>query len=240
MKTGYTHISVVLDRSGSMASCKKDVIGGFNQLLEDQKKIKSEATLTLAQFDNEYEILYDTVELSAVKDLSDKTYTPRGGTALLDAIGRTIVDTDASILGMDEKDRPENVIFVIITDGEENESRNTSRDQAMQMIDSHRTEKQWEFVFIGANQDAIQGGASIGVRASSAMTYDSTGQGTQIMYATLSKSIGNYRSKKFTGVDDKLNHKFFDDGSKEPDKGIPTDKVQKRAIDTDISGTLIS
>ena len=221
MKEGYTHISVVLDRSGSMSSCKKDVIGGFNQLLEDQKKIKSDATLTLVQFDNEYEVLADTVNLNTVSALTNETYTPRGGTALLDAIGKTIVDTDATILGMDEKDRPENVIFVIITDGEENGSRNTSRDQAMQMINSHRTEKQWEFVFIGANQDAIQGGASIGVRASSAMTYASTGIGTRAMYTTLSDSLSTYRSQKFTGVQDKMDYKFFDDKENVAKKDIP-------------------
>jgi hypothetical protein len=238
MKEGYTHISVVLDRSGSMSSCKSDVIGGYNQLVEDQKKAEGTATLTLAQFDTEYEVLSDMVDLKSAKGLTDKTFVPRGSTALLDAIGRTIVDTDASILGMDEKDRPENVIFVIITDGEENASRETSRDQAMQMINSHRTEKQWEFVFIGANQDAIQGGASIGVRASSAMTYDSTGIGTRAMYTTLSDSLSTYRSKKFTGVQDKMDYKFFDDGSKdEPKKDIPP-KDDKKAIDTYTQGPL--
>jgi hypothetical protein len=96
MKEGYTHISVVLDRSGSMSSCKSDVIGGYNQLVEDQKKAEGTATLTLAQFDTEYEVLSDMVDLKSAKGLTDKTFVPRGSTALLDAIGRTIVDTDAS------------------------------------------------------------------------------------------------------------------------------------------------
>lgn len=237
MKAGYTHISVVLDRSGSMGSCKADVIGGFNQLLEKQRKVDGTATLTLAQFDNEYELLSDMVELSTVAQLTNQTYVPRGSTALLDAIGKTIVDTESKILGMDEKDRPENVIFVIITDGEENSSHQTSRDQAMEMINSHRAEKQWEFVFIGANQDAIQGGESIGVRASSALNYAASPEGTRVMYATLSDSLTSYRTKKFTGVADKLNHKFFDGDEKKDNP--PPNSSDKKAIDTTNRGPLV-
>ena len=187
-----THISVVLDRSGSMADTKSDTIGGFNQFLQDQKDVEGEATLTLAQFDDHYEVLSDMVPIVDAVDLTNETYTPRGYTALLDALGRTINDTEHKI--SQEREKPERVIFVVITDGEENSSREFTRDQIMEMINRHRDEDEWEFVFIGANQDAIQAGGSLGVRDGSTMNYVASPIGTQTMYRGLSQSLTNYRT----------------------------------------------
>jgi uncharacterized protein YegL len=204
VKKGYTHISVVLDRSGSMASCLKDTIGGFNQFLKTQKELEGEATMTLVQFDDQYEMLMDMVPITNASELNDKTYVPRGWTALLDAIGRTINSVEFKIAEKDEK--PEKVIFVIITDGEENKSREFNREQIMKMIDAHRSENKWEFVFIGANQDAIKAGGDIGVRAASSLNYVATSAGTTDMYASLTKCMTSYRSRS---LDKSMEMGFF-------------------------------
>ena len=171
MKTGYTHISIVLDRSGSMESVKADTIGGFNAFLQEQKTAPGEATLTLAQFDNEYDLLENFAPIEIVKPLTDTTYVPRGSTALLDAIGRTIVDIGARLASLPEDARPSHVLFVILTDGEENASHEFTRPKIFEMISHQRDAYAWEFVFIGANQDAISAGASMGISAGNSIAY---------------------------------------------------------------------
>lgn len=195
MKKNYTHISVVLDKSGSMGSCLNDTIGGFNTFLNAQKEVEGEATLTLVQFNSNYDVVSDMVVLKNADKLSKQNYSPNGGTALLDAIGRTINNVESKINDMTEDAKPEKVIFVIITDGEENQSIEFTKDQIMQMINNHREEQKWEFVFIGANQDAIQAGGSIGVRAGATLDYDASPIGTQVMYASLTRGMTNYRCK---------------------------------------------
>ena len=170
-KKNYTHISIILDRSGSMRSCLSDTIGGFNQFLSTQKEQPGEATMTMVQFDTEYERLIDMLPLSNAVDLNNENYIPRGSTALLDAVGRTINHVEHQINEKEEKERPEKIIFVIITDGEENASREFQHEQIMEMINRHRDENGWEFVFIGANQDAIRAGGSIGTVRGSSLSY---------------------------------------------------------------------
>lgn len=245
MKKGYAHISVVLDRSGSMSSCSRDTIGGFNQFLGDQKKVEGEATMTMIQFDNEYQILMDMVPLSEALDLNERNYIPRGGTALLDAIGRTINRVEHQINEKEEPEKPEKVIFVIITDGEENESKEFNREQIMQMINRHREEMGWEFVFIGANQDAIQAGNGLGVRVGSSMNYNSTGQGTRVMYSSLTQGMNLYRSLALDDVQDK-DYAFFDtthaeevDAEKKKDEFLKNPKgvVQNMSVGYDTENT---
>jgi len=195
MKKGYTHISVVLDRSGSMAKCLADTIGGFNTFLTAQKKLEGEATITMVKFDDQYDVMCNMVAIKDAEELSDKNYEPRGWTALLDAIGRTINSVEHDLSEKDEAEKPEKVIFVIITDGEENQSREFTRDQIMEMINRHRNEMNWEFVFIGANQDAIQAGSSMGIRAGNSYTYQASSLGTQAMYTSLTRGMSSYRSK---------------------------------------------
>jgi Mg-chelatase subunit ChlD len=184
-----TDITIVLDRSGSMQTIREDTIGGFNSFLKEQKETDDGDRLTLVQFDNQYEVVHDDIALAEVQPLDDKTFVPRGGTALLDAIGRTINSTGARLSALDEKDRPEKVIFVIITDGAENQSREFSHKQAMEMI-GHQTDKyDWQFMFIGANQDAIGVGRALGIAAGSSMSYAASNIGTQNAWKGFSRSV---------------------------------------------------
>ncbi|MEI7942752.1 MAG: vWA domain-containing protein [Candidatus Riflemargulisbacteria bacterium] len=208
MKKEKTHITIILDKSGSMGSCLNDTIGGFNTFLKAQRELEGTATMTLVQFNGHYDVISDMAPLSDTGELTNKNYVPNGGTALLDAIGRTINNVESKINDMAKKSRPEKVIFVIITDGEENESVEFTKDQIMQMINAHRDEQKWEFVFIGANQDAIQAGGDIGVRAKSTLSYEASSAGTSTMYTCLTKSMSTYRSAS-RSVDESLKMGFF-------------------------------
>jgi hypothetical protein len=147
MKPGYTHIAVVLDRSGSMQDVKTDTIGGFNSFLEDQKNLPGDATLTLIGFDDHYETWRDFVALKDVQALDDATFVPRGMTALLDAIGRTITETGAHLEQLPENDRPEKVVMAIMTDGLENHSLKFNAHQIGELITHQRDVYKWQFLF---------------------------------------------------------------------------------------------
>lgn len=195
-KAGKTliDISIVLDRSGSMESIKDDTIGGFNTFISEQQKVDGEGSLTMVQFDNEYEFVHKAVPLKKVLRLDDTTFVPRGSTALLDAIGRTLEYTGARLGKMKKDDRPGQVLFVIITDGQENASREFSLEQINRMI-GERTEKDlWQFVFIGANQDAIESGAELGIDAGNTHAFAADSQGTQAMFQRMSGSTAAYRA----------------------------------------------
>jgi len=206
MKEDLTDINIVLDRSGSMSSVRDDTIGGFNTFLQSQKEAPGEAQLTLVQFDHEYEIVYNGVDVQSVSELTTKTFVPRGSTALLDAIGRTINSTGARLAEMPEEERPGKVIFVILTDGEENSSAEFTKDQINEMIKLQTEIYNWDFVFLGANQDAIKTGASIGIVAGNAMTYAATADGVGDTYRSSGASMTAYR---VGDVD--LKSKFFSD-----------------------------
>lgn len=194
MKTGYTDITVILDRSGSMVFVKKDTIGGFNQFLEDQKKAPGEATITLVQFDHEHEVVYLRQPIADAPALSDETYRPRGNTALLDAIGRTVNTLGETYASMDESNRPENVVLVIQTDGQENASKEFSPAAIKEMIERQTKEYAWEVVYLGANQDAFAVGASIGILRSHSMTYAGDSKGTADALLAVSANLCAYRS----------------------------------------------
>jgi len=200
MKQGYTHIAVVLDRSGSMSTCATDTVGGFNAFVEDQKKVPGEATLTLAQFDDVYELVHNGI---ALKDVPSLDFHPRGYTALLDAIGKTINDTGAWLSQKPEDQRPERVFFVILTDGAENASREFTREQIFKMIRHQEDAYKWQFIFLGANQDAIKAGAGIGIKMDSALTYNASN--TSEAYRTFSGSLTGARTSgkaaAFTSTD---------------------------------------
>ena len=216
----YTHISVVLDKSGSMSSCVNDTIGGFNQFLKTQGELEGKATITLAQFNDHYDLVMDMKPLSGAENLDSYSYVPAGNTALLDAIGRTINSVEGKIEDMAKKSRPEKVIFVIITDGEENSSREFNRDQIMEMINSHKEKNKWEFVFIGANQDSIQAGSKIGVRSTSTLNYTQDTKGITTMYCSLSKGMSDYRTRSLSESE---NAAFFS-----PDNNFFADKDAKK------------
>lgn len=193
-KPNSTLIAIILDRSGSMQSVKDATIKGFNEFLQGQKAVPGECKLSLVQFDDQYEVNYLAKNIQEATPLNHETYQPRGSTALLDAIGRTIIQTGKGLEGMAETDRPSKVIIVIQTDGFENASREFDKLKISDMIKHQRDVYQWEFIFLGAGQDAIMSAASIGISSATAMTYNNTETGTKAMYSTLSASISRSRS----------------------------------------------
>lgn len=164
-------IIIILDRSGSMNTARESTITGFNTFIAEQKKVAGSAQVKLIQFDNEYEVVYDK-PLSDVPEMTQSTFVPRGSTALLDAQGRAITELGKELAVLPESDRPNKVIFVTITDGYENSSTDYTRDKVKEMTEHQRNVYRWEFVFLGANQDAIQVGAQMGILRGSSLTYN--------------------------------------------------------------------
>ena len=177
-----------------MESVKADTIGGFNAFLKDQKLAPGAANMSLSQFDTIFDVIYEGKPIAEAPELSPSTFVPRGGTALLDAIGRNINRTGARLSVMQEQDRPGKVLFIILTDGEENSSREFSREKVFAMITHQREAYKWEFLFLGANQDAIQAGANIGIGALNAMSYASNPQGTADAFASTSQATRSLRA----------------------------------------------
>lgn len=195
MNSAYTHIAIILDRSGSMQSIRSDVVGGFNSFLKEQKEVDGKCTVTLVQFDSQdpYEVLRDFVPIRDVATLGDE-YTPRASTPLYDAVGRGIVDTGSRLARMAEADRPGQVVFVILTDGLENASQEFNRERVLAMIREQTDKYAWQFVYLGANQDAMVEGEKIGVCQANAMTYSPGKAGA--MMRELSQNVGEYRKAK--------------------------------------------
>jgi len=187
MSEGNTEIIVVLDRSGSMQSCASDTAGGFDAFVEEQRKAPGEAHLTLAQFDDKYDIVHSRVPIAEVPKLD---FQPRGCTALFDAIGKTISATKEQI--KNQRPGPDAVICLIITDGEENASKEYKKENIKSMIEDAEKSLGWRFVFIGANQDAFKEACGMGISGSSTRNYDVVQ--TKGMFDSVSRGIGRYRS----------------------------------------------
>ena len=205
-----TSITIILDRSGSMESVKGETITGFNSFLKSQKKESGEAQLSLIQFDHEYEAVYLNKPLSDASDLNVETYQPRGYTALLDAIGRTINEVGTRLANTSENERPNKVLFVIITDGEENSSREFNKPKINEMINHQKAQYNWDFLFIGANQDAIAEASQLGISADNSLDYAANSEGTQAVFASLSANIKAYRqggSVQFSAIDREVQSK---------------------------------
>jgi len=229
MKENYTHIVVVLDSSGSMATIFDDTVAGFNHFLKSQKEAPGEATMTFIEFakgklvdgfgrlvgpvfgsiqnSKPFDKFYNPIRLDVdmkldfipvenVRELDKTTYVPNGGTPLLDTIGETIVPTGKSLAALPESLRPSKVLFVIITDGEENASRYYDLKTIKEMT-THQTDVyKWEFVYLGANQDAIAVGTSFGIRAGSIISYGVSAQEIGSTYGVLSSKTTAFRSAK--------------------------------------------
>lgn len=187
--SNYTHIAVLLDRSGSMENIKTDTEGGFKTFLDEQKAAPGRATIALSQFDSVYEVVYRPQDITLAADLK---LVPRGSTALLDGMGRIITETGTYLAALDEDKRPSNVVVVIITDGEENASIEWTRDKVFAEITKQQNDYGWTFIFLASNQDAIAAGASFGVHAGTSMTYDSANVGQT--YSTMSASVSRTRT----------------------------------------------
>lgn len=183
MRENLTEMVFVLDRSGSMSGLAADTIGGFNELIEKQKKIDGRAYVTTVLFDHEYEVLHDHVALEEVAPLTDKEYFARGSTALLDAVGRTIDAVGARLAAAPEEERPAHVVFVITTDGMENSSREYTAKRVRGMIEHQQQKYSWQFVFLGANMDAVSEARNLGISAKYAADFTPSHSGVRKMYS---------------------------------------------------------
>ena len=200
-KENLTSINVIIDASGSMQDLTNDTIGSFNAFLEEQRAVPGEAMFTLCTFNTDYRLLHDCVILRNVPNLDPKAYHPNGGTALLDAMGVTMTTVGDKLAAMPEDERPSKVIFLVMTDGEENSSKRYTLPQIQAMVAHQREKYSWEFVFMGANIDAIQAGTSLSVSAANSMNYDFSPAGTRDVYKTASSNLRSYRLGSSKQVD---------------------------------------
>ncbi len=194
MKNNYTELVFILDRSGSMAGLEKDTIGGYNALLEKQKREKGKARITTVLFDDRYELLHRMMPLKEVLPLTDKEYFVRGSTALLDAVGLTISQMVAVHKSEKPEDKPGKVLFVITTDGYENASREYTQEKVKKMIETQKKKYGWEFLFLGANIDAEAAAEQYGISRDRAVTYHADEEGTRLNYAVISEAVSSMRN----------------------------------------------
>lgn len=193
MKKGLTEMVFILDRSGSMGGLESDTIGGFNGMIAKQKRQKGEANVTTVLFDDRYELIHDRFPIQAVSPMTDKDYYVRGCTALLDAIGKTISKMVNIQRHLPEDMRAEKVIFVITTDGLENASREYSYAMIREMVEKEKTKYGWEFLFLGANMDAVAEAKKFGIAADRSVTFENDSQGVATNYEVVADTLSCMR-----------------------------------------------
>ena len=201
MKKNLTEIVFILDRSGSMAGLEEDTIGGFNAMIEKQKREPGEAVVSTVLFDNESVVIHDRVDIQQVEPMTRKDYYVRGCTALLDAVGGAIHHIGNVHKYAREEDRPEKTLFVITTDGMENASRKFTYDRLKAMIQRQKEKYGWEFLFLGANIDAAGEAARFGIDADRAANYNADSVGTKVIYEAVSETVCNFRSSRPLAAD---------------------------------------
>lgn len=201
IKNGITELVFILDRSGSMAGLESDTIGGFNSMIERQKKQEGECFVSTVLFDDVSEVLHDRIKLSKIKPMTDEEYTVRGCTALIDAIGGAIHHIGNIHKYARPEDVPEHTVFVITTDGMENSSRKYASCDVKKMIERQKEKYGWEFLFIGANIDAVETAARYGISEDRTANYNADEVGTRILYASVSEAIENVRANKCINKD---------------------------------------
>lgn len=197
-KNNITEMVFILDRSGSMSGLESDTIGGFNGMLEKQKKEEGKAFVTTVLFDHETLTLHDRLPIEEVPAMTGKDYQVRGCTALLDAIGTTINHIKDVHHYIREEDVPDHTVFVITTDGMENASHEFTKKKVKELIKSCE-EKEWEFLFLGANMDAVGAANDIGIREDRAVTYHCDAKGTALNYCVVSEALADIRAEKKLG-----------------------------------------
>lgn len=197
MKKNLTEMVFILDRSGSMYSLTEDTIGGFNSMIDSQKKETGEAYVTTALFDDQYELLHDHVNIKEIKPITNAEYYARGNTALLDAIGKTINSIGSRLSATPEDERPDKVIFVITTDGMENASFEFDKKTVKEMIEHQQNKYSWVFMFLGTNMDAVSEAASYGINTDFARTYTASAQGTSSLYSAVAHTMACMMSDDF-------------------------------------------
>ena len=194
MKKGLTEIVFILDRSGSMSGLEADTIGGYNSMIEKQKKEEGEAVISTVLFDDRTEVLHDRMQLGKIEKMTDREYYVRGCTALLDAVGGAIHHISSVQKKLPDKERPEKTLFIITTDGMENASKTYTYDKVKKMVEKKKAKQHWEFVFLGANIDAVQVAGRFGVSANRAVRYECDSAGTQLNFDVMSKMVSCARS----------------------------------------------
>jgi uncharacterized protein YegL len=196
MKKNLTELVFILDRSGSMSGLERDTIGGFNAMIEKQKKQEGECIVSTVLFDDESRVIHDRVSLDEIKPMTEDDYFVGGCTALIDAIGGAIHHIGNVHKYARPEDVLENTIFIITTDGQENASHRYSSDKVKQMIERQKDKYGWEFLFIGANIDAVETAKRYGIDRNRAVNYNADAQGTSIVYESVSKAVCNVRASK--------------------------------------------
>ncbi|AUD13139.1 MULTISPECIES: vWA domain-containing protein [unclassified Planococcus (in: firmicutes)] len=198
MKNETTELVFILDKSGSMAGLEKDTIGGFNALIDKQRKLPGEVRVTTVLFNHEYELLHDRISLEGISPMTDSDYEVGGMTALLDAVGSTIQKISNAQKGTLKKHQADQVMFVITTDGLENSSCEYTYKKINEMIASKKTAG-WEFIFLGANIDAAATAKKFGVDEDFAVDYHADAEGTELNYQVLSEAVSSFRTGKKIG-----------------------------------------
>jgi len=194
MKTNLTELVFILDRSGSMAGLESDTIGGFNSMLAKQQAEPGECRLTTILFDDRYEVLHDRIDIKAVSPLTEKEYYVRGNTALLDAIGTSINKIGGVQKNTAEDYRAAKVLFIITTDGMENASHEFSYEKIKSMIEHQKTKYSWEFIFLGANIDAVDVADRFGIARNRAQSFHNDSEGIALNYETISETVCCFRA----------------------------------------------
>jgi len=189
MRKNLTEMVFILDRSGSMQGLEKDTIGGFNGMIEKQKNVEGEALISTVLFDHESVVLHDRINIREIRPMTDKDYMVRGCTALLDAIGGAIHHIGNVHKYARKEDVPEKTLFVIITDGMENASKHYTSEQVKQMIERQKAKYGWEFLFLGANIDAVETAKQFGIGKERAVSYRSDSVGTELNYKVVSEAM---------------------------------------------------
>jgi uncharacterized protein YegL len=190
MKQNYTHIVLLIDRSGSMVTIKNDMEGGIKSFIDKQKLEDGQCTVTAAQFDTEYEIL---CSLKPIQDVDEIKIVPRGGTALIDSMSRFINEVGAELDLLSDDERPDRVLFITITDGEENASKECTNEQLTKLIKEQEEKYSWNFTYLGANQDAFGTASKFGGRVNNSMNYTTSKKGIDKMFDKLSAATTRYR-----------------------------------------------
>ena len=196
MKKGLTEMAFILDRSGSMSGLESDTIGGYNAMLEKQKKEPGEAIITTVLFDDKFELLHDRINLRGIAPITDKEYYVRGSTALLDAVGKTINKSGNVQKHTAEAERAEHVMVVITTDGMENASSEFSYEKVRRMIEHQKSKYGWEFIFLGANIDAVAAAERFGICQDRATNYNADSEGTSLNYEVISETMSCVRASR--------------------------------------------
>lgn len=196
MKKNLTEVVFIIDRSGSMCGLEKDTIGGFNSMIEKQKNEEGEALVSTILFDSEVEILHDRLDIQNVAKLTEKEYYVRGCTALLDAIGSSIKHISKVHKYIREEDIPEKTMFIITTDGMENASSKYNKSQVKKMIEQQKSKFGWEFLFLGANIDAVETAKDFGIAEDYAVNYHCDSKGTALNYDAIGEAISTVRQKR--------------------------------------------